>query len=59
MKFCDMCGKELNVKTMCRCVLENITRVDTSHDLCNECKEMVKKFIKFQSFRNSKENDYG
>ena len=55
MKVCKMCSKELNVKTMCRCVLENISRVDTIYDLCDECKEKVKKFIEFQSFRNTKE----
>lgn len=55
MKHCKMCGKELNVKTMYRCVLETVTRVDTAYDLCDECEDKVKKFIEFQSFRNKKE----
>lgn len=59
MKVCDMCGKELTTKTECSCVFGTVLLVDTTYHLCPFCKDKVEKFIKFQSFRNSKENDYG
>lgn len=58
MAFCDICGKRLDAFNKYYCTFENQTIVTTKYRLCPECKTQVEKFIKFQSFRNTEEDDW-
>lgn len=46
---CDRCGKEIKVRILCG---NSITRngiIDTTYDLCNECMEDFKRFMRNDS----------
>lgn len=58
MKYCEICGKQLHVHTFNRCTFSDLIAVEKTYDLCPECKTQVEKFIKFQSFRNTEEDDW-
>lgn len=52
-RTCDRCGKELKVRLL---YANSITRngiIDTTYDLCNECMEDFKRFMKNEHGRSN------